>query len=225
MMDMKTFDKIEKMCNIQDKLISVVEMELANGCENVDTHELYEVVDIIKDLSEAKKYCLEAEYYESVVMAMASGEEEPTEQAGRSGYNPMPKPYVSQEPYVENYMRNKPMMQRPMQERQNDLAYRMGYSRNNSMSANGSVSNVGEQGMQTDVGNGRYGKAYEDYQYARRYYNQTHSVEDKQAMTEHANEHISDTVNTMRNIWAEADPEMRKRMKTDIQGLLNEMKE
>lgn len=37
------------------------------GLDQVDTHELGEVVDVIKDLYQAEKYCYEACYYKSKV--------------------------------------------------------------------------------------------------------------------------------------------------------------
>lgn len=71
---------MERLYRIKDKLISCVEREMSKGVENVNTHEMGMVIDMIKDLSEVEKACAEADYYESVVDAMDEG-------AGRYGYD------------------------------------------------------------------------------------------------------------------------------------------
>ena len=45
---------IERMKAMKDKLISCVEAEMAENLNTVDTRELGEAVDMIKDLAEAK---------------------------------------------------------------------------------------------------------------------------------------------------------------------------
>lgn len=42
-------------------------------------------------------------------------------------------------------------------------------------------------------------------------------------MNAHALEHVSDTIATMRDIWKSADPDLKKRMKSDFTNLLSEM--
>ena len=64
---------MERLYRIKDKLIGCVEREMSKGIENVNTHEMGMVIDMIKDLSEIEKSCVEAEYYESVVDAMDDG--------------------------------------------------------------------------------------------------------------------------------------------------------
>lgn len=55
------------MHNMLEKLTKCAEMELEKGVENVDTKEMGEVVDIIKDLAEAM-------YYRTLVVAMEDSE-------------------------------------------------------------------------------------------------------------------------------------------------------
>lgn len=71
---------MERLYRIKDKLIGCVEREMSKGIENVNTHEMGMVIDMIKDLSEVEKSCAEADYYESVVDAMDEG-------SGRYGYD------------------------------------------------------------------------------------------------------------------------------------------
>ena len=72
---------MDRLYRVKDKLIECVQHEMSKGVENVSTHEMGMVIDMIKDISEAEKACAEAEYYESVVDAME-------EAGGRYGYEP-----------------------------------------------------------------------------------------------------------------------------------------
>lgn len=63
-------------------LIECAKDQLSRGVENVNTHEMGQVIDMIKDLAEAEKACWEACYYKSVVDAM---DEESW--GGRYGYD------------------------------------------------------------------------------------------------------------------------------------------
>lgn len=77
---------IKKMC---EKLMDSVNHELDKGVENVDTKELGEVIDMIKDLYEAKKEMYEACYYKQIMEAMEEHDfedEEEIMEEGRKGY-------------------------------------------------------------------------------------------------------------------------------------------
>lgn len=64
---------------------------------------------------------------------------------------------------------------------------------------------------------------YERYKDARRHYTETRKAEDKTAMDHHADEHIHKTVESVKDIWANADPDMRTRLKSQMTKLVNEM--
>lgn len=70
----------------------------------------------------------------------------------------------------------------------------------------------------------RHGRPYRDWQLARKHYTETKSEGDRQEMSEHAKEHVADTVMTMKEIWQDATPELRTKMKADLTALMNEMK-
>lgn len=77
---------IKKMC---EKLMDSINHELDKGIENVDTKELGEAIDMIKDLYEAKKEMYEACYYKQVMEAMEEHDfenEEEIMEEGRKGY-------------------------------------------------------------------------------------------------------------------------------------------
>lgn len=62
---------IKKMC---EKLMDSINYELDKGIENVDTKELGEAIDMVKDLYEAKKEMYEACYYKQIMEAMEESE-------------------------------------------------------------------------------------------------------------------------------------------------------
>ena len=82
---------IKKMC---EKLMDSVNHELDKGIENVDTKELGEAIDMIKDLYEAKKSMFEACYYKQIMEAMEEHDFEDEEEImdeGRRGYRGQPR--------------------------------------------------------------------------------------------------------------------------------------
>lgn len=192
---------------MKEKLTGCMKSAIDTGIEKVDTKEAGEIVDMIKDLAMAEKYCWEKKYYKAVVEAMEEGNE-PTygynhyrysnghyapKGSGHMGY----RPYMDQEPYINGYL-NDPDFKDKM---------RMGY--------------IDEQ--YRDNGDGRYGKAYNEYRMAKKHYTETNSMTDKEEMNMHANEHVNDMITTVRDIWKGADPDLKKKMKNDIQNLMSEM--
>lgn len=79
-------EPIKEMCK---KLEEAVKHELSKGIENVDAKELGEVVDMIKDLYEAKEKLVKACYYKQIMEAMEEhdfDDEEEIMDEGRKGY-------------------------------------------------------------------------------------------------------------------------------------------
>lgn len=197
-------EKIKKISEIKEKLICCLENELnTRSIHEVDTNEAGQVIDMIKDLAEAEKECCEAIYYDTVVKAMESYENEEngdermgyntnrlsngrftTSGRGRRGFHPM----ISQ--YPEHELRDP------------EIHERMGYTGN------------------VDY---RYGKAYNDYDAAKKYYTKSNSPEHKTEMNRHAMEHVNDTVISIQEMWKDADPELRKRIKEHLTKLIADM--
>ncbi len=61
--------RIERM---RDKLIEEAQSRLQN-MDGGSIEQMSQVIDMIEDLSDAEKSCLEAEYYDSVIDAMENG--------------------------------------------------------------------------------------------------------------------------------------------------------
>ena len=87
----KELEPIKKMC---ETLEDAAKHELSKGIENVDAKELGEVVDMIKDLYEAKEKIVKACYYKGILEAMEEhdfDDEEDIMDEGRRGYRGQPR--------------------------------------------------------------------------------------------------------------------------------------
>lgn len=214
MMDKDKFNDISEM---KCKLVEECKRVINSGLDSVNTQELGEVIDMIKDLSEVEKNCNESEYYEQVVSAMdntenerygynsrryASGRYAPKGRGMVTGYHDYAKPFIDQMPYIEDYLDDPAEFRRTMNERR-------GYYDNDT--------------RMMSSGESDYGKAYHNYRNAKRHYTETHSQSDKDNMTMHANEHVMNTIATLRDVYKDSDPDLRKRMKEDFTKLIGEM--
>lgn len=205
-------DCMKSLCEMKEQLILAMQSQLMGNLENVDTHEAGEVVDMIKDLAEAEYYC-------TVTLAMeeAGEDSEYMGKDGRMGYNMRRsprtgryissggsgmrgyKPMVDQEPYIEEYLHNPNDMKHRMQER------------------------YGYHPMYTEDKGNDYGAAYNEFRMAKRNYTETKSPTDKKEMDSKTQEHVHNSMYTLREMWEEADPELRKKMKSELETLIKEM--
>ena len=69
----------------------------------------------------------------------------------------------------------------------------------------------------------KHGRIFDDYMKYKRYYTETKSPSQKEEMDAKANEYVGETVSTIRDIWRDADPEMRRKLKAEFVKLVNEM--
>lgn len=221
------------ICEMKKRLVEIVKSEFSKGIEQIDAKEMGEVTDMIKDLAEAEKLCKEACYYDSIVDAMEEGSDDPYNM--RMGYRNrmMPyKPYKSEEPYIDAYLYDNDPSNL-------DRRFRMGYrdstSRDGRMNRSRDsmgryTSNSGSNRSGYDDGRDwdpdmdpHYSRAVNQYKSARRHYTESHSQVDKEEMNRHANEHIADTIQTIKEMWEDADPTLRKKMKADLTSLVGTM--
>ena len=223
------------ICEAKTRLIKGVVEELNHGLEHIDAKELGEVTDMIKDLAEAEKLCQEACYYESVVDAMDTNKDDPAWQ--RYGYKRMSDnlynpyaPIYGQDSRFDRYFRD------PYSDMDNmrmgfPKDYRMSLDSNRSRDSMGRYTSDGRQGSRSGYDDGewdrdndpRYGRAYNDYRKARRHYTESHMQTDKDMMNQRVNEHIADTIVSIKEMWEDADPTLRKKMKADLTSLVGTM--
>lgn len=216
--------KLEVLSDIKNELIDIIKCELAKGYEALDAEEAGKVTDMIKDLSEAEEKCMKACFYKKIVEEMKEEEQEDKRYGyntrrysngqyapsgrGHVGYNPMHGPYM--------HMMDEDAML---------VSERMGYTKSGdgNRSQSGKNVSVGSYGYPENMGDLRYSKSFNEYRDAKRNYTKTHSQEDKQRMEEHANEHLVESMETLRDIWKNSDNELKQRMKNDLTNLVHEM--
>lgn len=208
-------DKTKDICEMKDMLTSWLKTHLSSGAQCVETDEAKKCAEIIGYLADIEKDCYETAYYKAVVEAMENGAEE-----GPYGYNNRryssgryaPKgrgnvmgyrPYMDQEPYIEGYL-NDPNFKENM---------RMGYSDNGTYGS----------GMNGGSGHMRYGMSYNQYKTAKRHYHETNDDTARSKMNDHIDEHLNDSIMTLKEMWKDADQNHKKRMKDDLMALVQQM--
>lgn len=252
--------KVKPICSMMEKLTEWSKCELDKGKDCVDTKEMGEVIDMIKDLAEAEEKCIKAAYYKTIAKAMKE------EEMGRMGYdnwrtssgrfaNKGTGMYRPEQSGRRGYPMPAEGDWRPEYGPWGDMdTYNqmMGYdggssggrgSSQSSSSGSGRNSNRGgrSDGSSTSSMDGgrmgytdpdyerimrdeRHGRPYREWQLSRRHYTETKSEGDKKEMSQHAKEHMSDMVMSVKEMWSDADPELKTKMKADLTALMNEMK-
>ena len=210
--DLKKSGSYDELCDLKKDLIKIFASELhTKGVDDLDTKDCAEVADMIKDLAEAEKACVEACYYETVIKAMEKADEE-DEREGRMGYNAYryangryaPKGRGTRRGYTPEMGMMNPYLYDPDFEEEMEKG-RLGYQ---------------EEDPDDDP---KQSKEYNEYKRAKRHYTESKSPADKQRMDEHAMKHINQAMDSFREMWRDADPNMRKRMKADLTTLVGEM--
>lgn len=189
-------DMIKRIENLEEKALSILEC----GEWNLASEEGGAIVDEIKDLADAKKNCWKACYYEEVVKAMKQAEEEPRygERAGYDNWR------YSSGRFAPTGKGHRTGYIAPLVDWDEPEPMRMGYSGNMRSSS-------------------KYGQTYDRYSDARRHYHDTKDPNAKMDMDNSAMEYMGDTIHTFREMWKDADPAMKKKMKMDLTNLVGEM--
>lgn len=69
----------------------------------------------------------------------------------------------------------------------------------------------------------RYGKSFNDYRKAKKYYTETHSTESKHRMDQDAENHLSESIDAFKEIWVDADPDLKQHIKSELSSLISSM--
>lgn len=205
---------------IHDMLEDVSEAattELAKGTEAINTHEFGEVIDMIKDLTEAEKNKMESCYYKTLIEAMEEHEYgEDYDEYGpmeRRGYRGQPRDgrgrYMSKRGYPMHDMRH------------DDYEMgRMGYSNGAYGGGSRGMSSSGMPAMSS--GSSRYGYSHDNYMRNRANYS-TSDPEDKQERMKMMEEYTKDLVGSFSEVLKGATPEERNMLKTKLANVVNTM--
>lgn len=193
---------------MKENLIRGLDYEMmCKGTDNMNVDTTGKIVDMIKDLAQAEKDCMEACYYKTVVGAMDEHgfeNEHEIEEYGRMGYDTRrysngryaPKGAGHYSP-VHGYT---PMTMNHMPTYK-DHDFRMGYP----------------------APRGAYGHSMDNYKNAKRYYTETKDPHKKEEMDQHAKDHVNETIYTFKEIWDDADVNLKRDMKGQLSKLVAEM--
>lgn len=64
---------------------------------------------------------------------------------------------------------------------------------------------------------------FDDYKADKKYYTESHDASYKIKMDEDADKHLADSVDTIKEIWEDADPTLRNKMKVELVALVNSL--
>lgn len=186
-------DHLRDVCDMKRTLIDWTKEELSKGKQCIDTHELGEVIDMIKDCYEAEQYCWKSCYYKLLV------EEDDTETYDqRRHYDPNRSPKAMIKAGMNRYGNKRYYPEYDMDR------YDVWYDQDKDHSRTPKT-------------------VYDEYLDARRHYTATHEQKDKDEMEEKANKHMLEAISSIKEIWRHAEPDMKERMKSDVSALMNSM--
>lgn len=211
--------KLNDICCLKEDLIAYA-MEHKDCC---DIPSYGQIIDMIKDLYEAEKYCFEACYFKTATEELR---QEELEVPGRHGYDHWRTSSgrfarKGTGHYSPGYPRL-PMIPNDM--RHDDIyGYPNGDNGNGNMSNNSSGYPYHNRKMV-----GRYGypmdemksETYNEWNDARRHYHDAKDPASKQEMDEHGMKHVKEVVETSRDIYKEASPEMRQKLKNEFTKMM-----
>lgn len=224
----EAMERSKKLCEMKDKLVSCMADQLNMGVQNVNTHEAGEVIDMIKDLAEAEEKCWKACYYKTIVKAMKDEEEQyermsPDERRGydhwryssgrfaptgrghySSGYRPMDGDEWAESMHMEPWMK---------------MGYDDGMRRDHDSQNRSAGDGAGRMGYTPSM----RGMKYDKYTRARRGYDEHKDASSKTQMDESAKEYVIDMAESVREMWRDADPALRKEIKNHFVALTGEM--
>lgn len=215
----ETMEIIERICKMKEKLMCATEAQFSGGLECVDTNEAGDVVDMIKDLAETEEKIWKACYYKTVIKAMHEQDDMDGEQPWYMDLFDMGKAGYDNYRYADGRFAPKG----------HGTYHRRGYMPDKKMFKDDMHWDAGRDWNEGRMGydeqpQSQYGHSYDSYKDAKRHYTETHSSDDKKEMDKHAKDHVHGAMETMRDIWSEADPDLRQQMKQDLTKLVSDMK-
>lgn len=228
---------IKKMC---EKLMDSVNHELDKGIENVDTKELGEAIDMIKDLYEAKEKMVKSCYYKQIMEAMEEHDFEDEEEImdeGRRGYRGQRRDsrgrYMSRRSYTEPMMMHDDMREKDYMD---GRMYYGGSTSGNSSNMGGSSSgmssgssNTGSRGYseggQMSSRMQRDGESESRYDLARRGYEEAKSMNDtsadgKKKSMESLESYMKELSEDMTQFVGKMDANEKAMVKSKLQNLM-----
>lgn len=210
--------KMKTLCESKDTMLGWIKNEIAKGFDWSNADILRVLTDCVKDLASAEKDCYESEYYKSVTKAMDE---------------------------YEDYIKENDSMKGPSN------AFISGY--NHRHLANGQFAAAGKgikMGYQPEWGNvnikadmydptqthpvrmgydnrpehSRHGEKYDMYHEARRHYTESHDMKHKEEADQRGMEYVRDGLSTFFEIFEDADPTLKRQLRSEILAAAENMK-
>ena len=217
---------IKRLC---EKLMDSIKHEFEKDMKSVNTEEMGEAIDMIKDLYEAKKCIVEACYYKKILEAMEESEYgEDYDWQGRMGYRGQPRDSMGR--YTRRGGRGRRGYEEPMmydemypmeQYRDMDMGSGRMYFADSSGSQGGGRSQSGGQGGGSRGGRGgssRYGFAYDQYMEKRDQHSKS-SPEENSKRIELLNDFIEDLEDMAKTVVRDMSPEEKQVWKIKLNKL------
>lgn len=204
--------KTEELGKMKEKLVYYAKGELEKQVSDIDTEELGEVVDMIKDLAEAEEKCWKSCYYRTVIKSMEESDDMHSRMSefGKNMRMWLDAEYADDDSYGG--------MEYDSQAMGDNKAYytkpRMNLNMRNRMRRE-------ERNMRDNEP--RIARTYDGYEQAKKFYTTSKSPKDKEEMNMRANDHIKETIMTVKEMWDDADPELKRKMKNEFSDLLSMM--
>lgn len=236
---------IERMHKAMEMLSSWFLCECEKGQTEFDLCAAGQVSDMLKDLAEASKECEEKKYFEELccILKMEKEKMEKGESNDRMGYDhwrypssgrfasaghgefsgyPMTGKVHIHEPYLDGSMRMGYDSDRDWnQGMTND---RMGNSQNDRSNMRDNNGRMGyPMGAKDDYYPSKYGTGYDAYQMAKKHFTESKDEMSRRKMNDKIDETVLDSVEVLREMWRDATPDVRQRMKQQIEKLTKEM--
>lgn len=226
----KTIAELENMCKVKGTLMEWIKLEIEEGREAAGCHieQIGELVDMVKDLSDAEEKCMKKKYYEMLICDLMLGDED-MQEVGRMGYDNWryasgkfaPTGHGHRSGYMPSWphnidFRNPVHMEDDMAMHDGDIRHRepyysdrMGYPTTNRDMAH---QNTKEE------------NAYDKYLKSRRHYHESKDAGASMEMNRHIEEASMEALDGIREMWKDGSPETRKKIKNGLSSLMEDTK-
>lgn len=215
---------IKKMC---EQLSDSIKAEFDKGIDQIDTEEMKEAIDMMKDLYESKKFMVEACYYKQIMEAMEESEYgEDYDWEGRMGYRGQPRDSMGR--YTSRRGRGSRRgydgmmpeeMNYPEYDRDMDMqSGRMYFADGGRGGRSGQGGSRGGRSSGGSSGSSRYGFAYEQYMENRDKHSKS-SPEENSKRIELLNDFIEDLEDMAKDVVKGMSPEEKQVWKIKLNKL------
>lgn len=199
----KTMMSTDRLCEMKDRIMR----DLESHYDSCSTQECGEVVDMVKDLCEAEKALWEACYYKKEIQEMESQGDDGDD---RMGYDPW---RYSSGRYAPKGRGHRTSVSRG----------RMGFDPDVMADVRTPGTYYPDHQQWINEWNNAH-HPIDDYKMAKKHYTETHDDADKKAMKQHGMNHVDETVVTLKEIWNDADPELRAHLKEAVSKMVTDFK-